>query len=220
MPTALHFTPDADANRLLAVGAARGDDRDAARPAGPDGVGVHRAAAAEGAARRRPARRDRDRGDGRRARSRRSSATSPRCTATRARWPSGPTPCARTSSSTTAAGPRRCGRTRATGDELLAAGRRAARVRQGEGADLRRPARQAARRAPGGWEVVAADWPSIADVDSFERVLEIREQKRAMKAAASKPRAATPTRRAEPAVQSARLMAWRPSRCDPRRRTR
>lgn len=37
---------------------------------------------------------------------------------------------------------------------------------------------------PEGWEAVAADWPSIADVDSFERVLEIREQKRAMKAAA------------------------------------
>jgi uncharacterized HhH-GPD family protein len=39
---------------------------------------------------------------------------------------------------------------------------------------------------PDGWEVVAADWPSIADVDSFERVLEIREKKRAMKAAAKK----------------------------------
>jgi uncharacterized HhH-GPD family protein len=37
---------------------------------------------------------------------------------------------------------------------------------------------------PAGWEAVAADWPSIADVDSYERVLEIREQKRAMKAAA------------------------------------
>jgi uncharacterized HhH-GPD family protein len=37
---------------------------------------------------------------------------------------------------------------------------------------------------PAGWEVVAADWPSIADVDSFERVLEIREKKKAMKAAA------------------------------------
>ena len=36
---------------------------------------------------------------------------------------------------------------------------------------------------PAGWEQVAADWPSIADVDRFERVLEIREQKRAMKAA-------------------------------------
>jgi uncharacterized HhH-GPD family protein len=39
---------------------------------------------------------------------------------------------------------------------------------------------------PDGWETVAADWPSIADVDSFERVLEIREKKRAMKAAAKK----------------------------------
>jgi uncharacterized HhH-GPD family protein len=37
---------------------------------------------------------------------------------------------------------------------------------------------------PKGWETVAADWPSIADVDAFERVLEIREKKRAIKAAA------------------------------------
>jgi uncharacterized HhH-GPD family protein len=37
---------------------------------------------------------------------------------------------------------------------------------------------------PKGWDVVAADWPSIADVDTFERVGEIREKKRAMKAAA------------------------------------
>ena len=36
---------------------------------------------------------------------------------------------------------------------------------------------------PEGWERVAADWPSIADVDSFERISEIRAQKRAMKAA-------------------------------------
>ena len=36
---------------------------------------------------------------------------------------------------------------------------------------------------PAGWETAAADWPSIADVDSYERVLEIREQKRAMKKA-------------------------------------
>ncbi len=36
---------------------------------------------------------------------------------------------------------------------------------------------------PPGWETAAADWPSIADVDSFERVLEIREKKKAMKAA-------------------------------------
>lgn len=36
---------------------------------------------------------------------------------------------------------------------------------------------------PAGWEQVAADWPSIADVDSFERVAEIRNKKRAAKAA-------------------------------------
>jgi uncharacterized HhH-GPD family protein len=36
---------------------------------------------------------------------------------------------------------------------------------------------------PDGWELVAADWASIADVDSFERVAEIREKKRAVKAA-------------------------------------
>jgi uncharacterized HhH-GPD family protein len=36
---------------------------------------------------------------------------------------------------------------------------------------------------PPGWETAAADWASIADVDSFERVEEIREKKRAVKAA-------------------------------------
>jgi uncharacterized HhH-GPD family protein len=36
---------------------------------------------------------------------------------------------------------------------------------------------------PPGWEAVAADWASIADVDTFERVAEIREKKRAVKAA-------------------------------------
>jgi uncharacterized HhH-GPD family protein len=36
---------------------------------------------------------------------------------------------------------------------------------------------------PAGWETVAADWASIADVDSFERIGEIRDQKRAAKAA-------------------------------------
>ena len=36
---------------------------------------------------------------------------------------------------------------------------------------------------PPGWEEAAADWPSIADVDTYERVLEIRERKRAHKAA-------------------------------------
>jgi uncharacterized HhH-GPD family protein len=36
---------------------------------------------------------------------------------------------------------------------------------------------------PPGWDAVAADWASIADVDTYERVAEIREQKRAAKAA-------------------------------------
>ena len=36
---------------------------------------------------------------------------------------------------------------------------------------------------PDGWETVAADWPSIADVDTFEKVYELREKKRAAKAA-------------------------------------
>jgi uncharacterized HhH-GPD family protein len=36
---------------------------------------------------------------------------------------------------------------------------------------------------PPGWEAVAADWASIADVDSFERIGEIRDRKRAAKAA-------------------------------------
>jgi uncharacterized HhH-GPD family protein len=46
---------------------------------------------------------------------------------------------------------------------------------------------------PAGWEQVAADWPSIADVDSFERVAEIRAKKRAAKAAK---KAAAPTAKA------------------------
>ncbi len=39
---------------------------------------------------------------------------------------------------------------------------------------------------PPGWEEVAADWASIADVDAYERIEEIREAKRAMKAAQKK----------------------------------
>ena len=38
-------------------------------------------------------------------------------------------------------------------------------------------------QGPPGWEQVAADWPSIADVDSFDKVRELREHKRAMKTA-------------------------------------
>ncbi len=36
---------------------------------------------------------------------------------------------------------------------------------------------------PRGWEQAAADWASIADVDTFERIGEIRDAKRAVKAA-------------------------------------
>ena len=46
---------------------------------------------------------------------------------------------------------------------------------------------------PPGWEQVAADWPSIADVDTFERVGEIREKKRAAKAAKQATSAKKPT---------------------------
>lgn len=35
---------------------------------------------------------------------------------------------------------------------------------------------------PAGWELVAADWASIADVDRYERIGEIRDAKRAAKA--------------------------------------
>jgi uncharacterized HhH-GPD family protein len=71
----------------------------------------------------------------------------------------------------------------ASGDELLAR----VRALPGFGNDKARifvgllGKRLGAR--PPGWEGVAADWASIADVDSYERVAEIREQKRAMKAA-------------------------------------
>jgi uncharacterized HhH-GPD family protein len=36
---------------------------------------------------------------------------------------------------------------------------------------------------PPGWEAEAADWPSIADIERFDQVLELREHKRAAKAA-------------------------------------
>ncbi len=39
---------------------------------------------------------------------------------------------------------------------------------------------------PEGWEEVAADWPSIADVATFDDVATLREQKRQMKAAKTK----------------------------------
>ena len=37
---------------------------------------------------------------------------------------------------------------------------------------------------PDGWEEVAADWPSIADIAEFDQIAELREHKAQMKAAA------------------------------------
>ena len=82
----------------------------------------------------------------------------------------------------------------ATGDELLA------RVKElpGFGKDKARIfvgllGKRLGVRPPG-WEQAAADWASIADVDSYDRVMEIREQKRAVKAAKQRRAAASPTR--------------------------
>ncbi len=47
---------------------------------------------------------------------------------------------------------------------------------------------------PPGWEQAAADWASIADVDTFARIGEIREAKRAMKAKVPQKKAATKPR--------------------------
>ena len=41
--------------------------------------------------------------------------------------------------------------------------------------------------APAGWEDVAADWPSIADVATYEDIAEVRDAKRAMKAEGTYP---------------------------------
>jgi uncharacterized HhH-GPD family protein len=57
---------------------------------------------------------------------------------------------------------------------------------------------------PAGWETVAADWASIADVDTFERIAEIREKKRAAKAAktAASPKTASPKKKARADAKS------------------
>ncbi len=71
-----------------------------------------------------------------------------------------------------------------TGDELLAR----VRALPGFGADKARifvgllGKRLGVR--PAGWEQVAADWATIADVDRYERIAEIRDAKRERKRAA------------------------------------
>jgi uncharacterized HhH-GPD family protein len=52
--------------------------------------------------------------------------------------------------------------------------------------------------APPGWEEQAATWPSIADVDAYATIGEIRTHKQAMKAAAKAEAAAKPTTPAKP----------------------
>ena len=183
MPAALHFTADAEANRLLADGAARRAARHAARPAGHDGVGVRRAAAVEAAARRSTARRGRDRRDGpgatrgglpRQARAAPLPGVDGQAHAR-------PLPLPRRALRRADRGDLDGARARATSCS------RACIALPGFGKDKSRIfvgllGKRLGVRPPG-WEAVAADWPSIADVDTFERVAEIREKKRAAKAA-------------------------------------
>lgn len=42
------------------------------------------------------------------------------------------------------------------------------------------------REGPNGWEKVAADWPSIADIAEFEQIEDLREHKARMKAEAKR----------------------------------
>jgi uncharacterized HhH-GPD family protein len=55
---------------------------------------------------------------------------------------------------------------------------------------------------PAGWEQVAADWASIADVDTFERIAEIREKKRAVKAEKRAAQAPAPKAKAKRAAKA------------------
>ena len=57
---------------------------------------------------------------------------------------------------------------------------------------------------PPGWEQAAADWASIADVDTFERIGEIRDQKRAAKAAKKAAAPKQPGAAKKPAVAKSR----------------
>ena len=80
--------------------------------------------------------------------------------------------------------------TAADGKELLANVQGPPRVRRAEGPHLRRPARQAARRPPPGWEKASAPFgdagilPSVADIDSPEALAKVRQYKQQMKAKA------------------------------------
>ena len=144
-----------------------------------DGVGVRAPLLLQAAARGGEARRRRDRGDGpgrprgdlpRQARAAPLPGVDGEARARRS---------AATSSTTTTARADGLWNGAATGDELLAR----VQALPGFGKDKSRIfvgvlGKRLGVRPPG-WETVAADWPSIADVDSFERVAEIREEARA-----------------------------------------
>ena len=109
---------------------------------------------------------------------------------------------------------RRSGTGATTGEELLAR----VQALPGSGRTSRASSSVCSASAsacgrPGG-EQVAADWPSIADVDTFERVAEIREKKRAAKAAkkaALKTAKAKRPKRVPRAARAQRLRGARPS---------
>ena len=177
----LHFTPNEDANRLLAAEPFAADGRDAARPAGADGVGVPGARAPEGALGRHP-RRGCDRGDAGRGGRGDLPGEAGAAPLPGIDGEAHPRPVPSSWSSTTTAGPRTCGPTRRPATSCWPGSRRC----PGFGNDKARIfVGLLGKRLgvqPPGWEQAAADWASIADVDSYDRVMEIREQKRAAKA--------------------------------------
>ena len=145
-PLRCRSRPDEAANRLLATEPLAVDARDAARPAGPDGVGVPGAGPAAGAPRRH-ARRGRDRGDAGRGPRGDLPGQARAAPVSRLDGEAHARARASSSSSTTTARGRGVWADAETGDELLARVKALPGLRRGEGADLRRPARQAARRA-------------------------------------------------------------------------
>ena len=149
MKGTLAVTGDPEADQLLIDDPARAAHRDAARPAGADGVGVPRAAPPQGAARR-----TLDAG---------AIAAMPvddvvavfsaeagAAPLPGRRWPSGPTRSARSRRRTTAATPAHVWNDAATGAELFERLSRPARLRRREGQDLPGAAREALRGAPAG----------------------------------------------------------------------
>ena len=189
-PAQLPFTPDDDANRLLArdpLALLIGMLLDQQFPMERAFLSPSILAAAP---RRRPPRR---RGARRRWTPRCSppcSRARPRCTASPARWPRAPRSCAGTSSSTTTATPPRSGRAPPTAPSSTAGcGPCPASARPRPRIFVKVLGRQLGV-APAGWEEHAATWASIADVDTYADIATIRSAKQAAKAAAKAARRA------------------------------